>query len=766
MGLSRSNSPTTTQVKLLVSPASGRIPWSLLSWLILGSGAVVLVAVILSGARLIIDPYSPNWLKTAFPGLVNSFEAAPQTANEIRAEMRSQGLTSGLPIAWPNVDEPTAWFYPVLDKDNKAIKELWVYRVQGDQLQRVEQISIRPMKESFITNPLVGTASQVASVDSDATLSSGKLMPSQSADGPWLLLEGQRRYGNTVMRYGQILSYQSHSQRLHRLLNWSSPTDQPPQWQTSETGHQLVIDQTVGLRPSFLLYQLVPNNPPQLQEISLYRSVYDSDQGSDLSPSSSDLSPSSSDLLSPSLYDKALKLAQGAVWSHSLQMMQSAKIALEPDWSSAAQTQLDLIELHAKHTKAQTEQTFSSQQQHILAYLMDGQWDKALTTLEDNPAIYESTLKRLEYEFDSLWRGVSTHLQVHPRDQATQIWGALLVTARQSPEAGQAWLKKKTRSKQLLERLQAVGKTQSLIAAIEVEPSKASSDSPTANVSSAANVSNAVGSLPSTTTTGRYLSLVGQAQSMATSGEGWLRSQTLPTPVPGQTWYQINVQLLQDSSGWGLPPVSITAANFWAETRSLRRQVQLFRGNQPVGGITVHGIKATGSDITLLAIGPEIEGLALVTTGNSLRWLNTLPWQTAPMPAIFTAANPVSTNNESVTADQSLATAGLDPLIPQEISQHLGLSSEQMTQLYPHLHYASLNLVGDGATEHLFTISHGLPSELALTPGKTIIFSNTGEILYSDIRQEQSLVALTDGGSGQSTMLLVEQPGRYDLIGL
>ncbi|MEM9486125.1 MAG: hypothetical protein AAGA83_20810, partial [Cyanobacteria bacterium P01_F01_bin.116] len=403
MGLSKSN-PPTPQVKLLVSSTTGRVPWSLLSWLALGSGAVFLMSVIFSGARLIVDPYSPNWLKTAFPGLVNSFEAAPQTTAEIHAEMRSQEIISGPAIAWPKVDEPKAWFYPILSKDNKSIQALWVYRVRGDQLQRVDQVSIRPMKESFITTPLVGTASQVASVDSDATLTSVKLMPSQSKAAPWLVLEGRRRYGNTVMRYGQILSYQPHSQRLHRLLNWSSPVA-PPQWQTGQpAGQQLVIDQTVGLRPSFLLYQLVPNNPPQLQEISLYRSVYDAD-------------------LSTSLYDKALKLAQGNVWSHSLQMIQSAKNTLAQDWSPAAQAQLDLIELHSKHTKAQTEQNLSSQQQHILAYLIDGQWDNALTTLEAHPAIYDSTLKRLEREFDALWRGVTTHLQVHPNDQATQIWG-------------------------------------------------------------------------------------------------------------------------------------------------------------------------------------------------------------------------------------------------------------------------------------------------------------------------------------------------------
>ncbi|NEZ62246.1 hypothetical protein D0962_05550 [Leptolyngbyaceae cyanobacterium CCMR0082] len=735
MGLSKSN-PPTAQVKLLVSPTTGRIPWSLLSWLALGSGGALLVAMILSGAKLIVDPYSPNWLKTAFPGLVNTFEAAPQTADEIQAEMRAQNITHGQPIAWPRADQPKAWFYPILNSDDKTIQELWVYRVQNDQLQRVEQVKIRPMKESFITTPLVGTASQVASVDSDASLSSVQPMAGKAANEPWLLLEGQRRYGNTVMRYGQILSYQSHAQRLHRLLNWSSPAGQPPQWKNGDTGKQLIVDQTVGLRPSFLLYQLVPNDPPRLQEVSLYRSVYEQD-------------------LSTSLYDKALKLAQGSVWSHSLQMMESAKATLGHDWSAEAQAQLDLIQLHATRTKAQTDQTLSSQQQHILAYLIDGQWDKALSTLENNPAIYGPTLKRLERDFDALWRGVTTHLQVHPKDVTTQIWGALLVTSRQSPEAGEEWLQKKTRSKATLERLQALGgqKFAENIALI--------------NGYSDTNTSTA--SLPATNEPGRYTSLIGQATAVGAPGHGWLRSQTLPTLAPGQSWYHINVQLLQDNTGWGRPPVAITATNMWAESVAIRRQLQLFSGNRHVAGVTVHGVQTTGSRLTFLASGPKINGSTLVTTPNSLQWLTTLPWQTAPTPPVESRN---ATNESSVDDAESTQFPQTDfhqtdtlTLMAEAISRQLGLTFEQTAQLYPHLQYIRMDLMGDRTAEHIFTMGPGVPSELGLFPGKVMILSDNGKLLYSDVGQQRSLLAITGKTINKPATLLVEQAGRYDLIG-
>lgn len=731
MGLSKSN-PSVTPVKLLFSRPSGRrIPWQLLSWLALGSGTALLIAVIISGARLIVDPYGPNWLKTTFPGLTNSFEAVPQTADEIKADIRSQGLISGAPIAWPETSQPKAWFYPILGTDGRSIQQLWVYRIQGNRLQRVEQVAVRSLKESFITTPLVGTASQVASVDSDATLSSVSLMTGSSAARPWLLLEGQKRYGNTVMRYGQILNYQPDTYRLHRLLNWSSSTGQRPQWQHSR---QLVIDQTVGLRPSFLLYRLVPSDPPKLQEISLYSTVYEPDDQT-------------------SLYDKALKLAQGAVWSHSLQMMQSAKEALGPDWSPEAETQLALIRLHAERTKAQTKQTWSHPQQHILAYLIDGQWAQALSTLENEPTLYDTVLKRIERDFDALWRGVTTHLQVHPKDAHAQLWGALLVTARQSPEIGEDWLTEKTPTKQTLERWQALNPDASEPVELAVADS---SDQDSA--------------APATTLRkGQYVGLVGQAKAIGRPGNGWLRSQTLPAPVPGQTWYQIEAQLIQNSTGWGRP-TSIDAANFWAESLSLRRQVQLFHNNQPTAGMTIHGVKAHGSGITLLAVGPQVEGTALAATANSLQWLSSLAWQPPPMPT--EPAIEAQTTDAQITEAQTpeaQTTADIvqpETQIAETIGQQLGLTSEQTLQIYPHLHHARLDLIGGTNREHLITIGQNPLPDVNLPSGKTMIFSAAGELLYSDIDQQQSLLALIAKDTEQPAALLIEQSGRYTLTGL
>ncbi|MEM6253957.1 MAG: hypothetical protein AAF821_13645 [Cyanobacteria bacterium P01_D01_bin.156] len=727
MGLSKSN-PPNAQVKLLVSP-TGRMPWSWISWFTIAGGSVLLVAVILSGAKLIVDPYSPNWLKQVFPSLTTSFEAPPQTIDEIQAELRSQNLTTASPLAWPNPTKPTAWFYPLLD-DDQAIRELWVYRVRGQQLQRMDQVTIRPMRESFVTTPLVGTAAQVTSIDSDANVSSVSLIPGVSTTVPWLLLEGQRRYGNTVMRYGQILSYQTSAHRLHQVLKWSSPVEQPLQWYRDQTASLFVIDQTVGLRPNFLVHQLVPNDPPQLKELSVYRSAYDTE-------------------LETSLYTKALQLAQGAVWSHSLQMMESAKVALAERWLPEAEFQLRLIRFHALQTKAQTEQTWSNQQQHIWTYLIDGQWEDALARLESHPEIYQSILNHLEKDFEPLWRQVTIHLQVHPKDSAAQIWGALLVTARQTSEAGADWLKERPHTQKTLERLQAVGQSQ--ISVADVLPPQAPKATVAVEEVSAG--------------TGRYLSLVGEATAVAAVGDGWLRSQTLPTPVPGQTWYHIQIHQLQDPSGWQTPLRGTTAANFWAESLSLRRQLQLFKGNQPIGSLAIHGVKENGTQLTLLGIGPKVEGLPLLTTvGNDWQWMALLPWRWLPTPNLSTTIS--SSNGSDNVNHQEVAQSSSEALMLEALGNHLALTPEQTMQLFSHLLYASRDLVGDSAEEHLFSIGNDVPQELNLTSGKTLILSSTGDLLYSDVNQTQSLLGFTSKSPNQSAVLLIQDASRYQLIGL
>jgi hypothetical protein len=96
----------------------------------------------------------------------------------------------------------------------------------------------------------------------------------------------------------------------------------------------------------------------------------------------------------------------------------------------------------------------------------------------------------------------------------------------------------------------------------------------------------------------------------------------------------------------------------------------------------------------------------------------------------------------------------------------LDLDSEQTGQLYPYLQYARVDLVGDLSKEHIVSIGSELPPELVLTSGKTMIFSNTGNLLYSDVGTQQSLLALTEKSPEQPVTLVVEQAGRYQLLDL
>ncbi|MEM9164541.1 MAG: hypothetical protein AAGC54_15940, partial [Cyanobacteria bacterium P01_F01_bin.4] len=448
------NQSSASKVRLWVQPSrTQKLAWRFGTLLGLGTTATLAGFVIWSGVRLIIDPYSPNWLTTVVPALGNPEKTPLRTMAEIKADLPT-GLTAGEPVLWkssktgsqPNrpADASAAdWLVPIFQTQQRCrggaqaltptggcatIVELQVYRPQGGshdetRFKLVNQIAVRGPQESFVTSPLIGTAAEVAGVVHAAALTTVKLLDHPlDPQQPWISLEGTRKVGTLRVRYGQLVHYAPRSGQLTPLLAWTSGAGKQPFFQAlDEDGpDELMIDQTVGLEPRLQAYQVIANRPPQLKEISLRRTVF-------------------KDPPATSLYDKALQLANSGGWSHALPIMQSAKKALGDDWSPAAEAQLKLIGAHAQLTQAQADRTWSSQRQQLLADLIDGRWEAALKQTEASPATYAELLTLLKTHFPRLWPRVEAHLKAHPRDEAVQMWGAILLTARQTPDAGKDW---------------------------------------------------------------------------------------------------------------------------------------------------------------------------------------------------------------------------------------------------------------------------------------------------------------------------------------
>lgn len=522
-------------VKLMVQPAKSTLLSRIAVWLLIAGTAVLVGSVVISGIRLIVDPYSENWLKSAFPTL-GPTEAAPvQSLAAIEAEVQAQGLTLGRAVRWPVNNNRTDWIFPVLKRPNSCSLSqtrcattvaLRVYRpdvgLNGETLFRlVNEINVQGPEESFVTTPLLGTASQVASVDRPAAIADLTLFETPYDDRPWLMLEGRQTFGTTDIRYGQIFYYNPRAATVSTVLSWTSPTNKTPYFKELDgTGQpEVVVDQTVGLEPKLQGYVFIENDPPQLREISLLTSTY-------------------AEPPATSTYEKALQLARSGVWSHALQMMESARATLGKDWTPAAEAQLNLISAHAQVAHEQTERNWSSRRQQMLAYLIDGQWERALSNLEDKPITYQRLLDQLKPDFSRLWRRVQAHLDIHPTDEAAQVWGALLVTARQNPEAAEDWIKEQARPKLSYERFE------NLLILTKGGPSVlddiALGDVPTGEaIEVAAPIA------------ARYPRLIGQVQVVTDPGDNWQQFANAPLDTTvDQTWYQVRVQMVGDHRGW------------------------------------------------------------------------------------------------------------------------------------------------------------------------------------------------------------------------
>ena len=700
------------QVKLLVRPAAtyGWL-WTLLSWLALGGGVILTLAIVVSGARLVVDPDGSSWLKTLLPQLGQAATAAPQSLDEIRQEMGSEGLVADTPLPWPDSVRPEVWLFPGLSAETRTIQTIWVYKPHGSRFQQIDRVTIPTLQESFVTAPLIGTASQVTAVDTTVPVARIQRL---SGDFPWLLLSGQQRYGSTILRYGQVLGYRPRERRLTVLLRWSSPAGLSPQWLPGT--QYLMVDQTVGLRPKLQLYRTLPGSLPRLEEVSFYGSVYGTAGQS-------------------SLYDKALRLATGEVWFHSLQMMESAKAALGAQWNDGAQAQLELIRLHSQRSKAQAERHWSNQQQQILAYLVAGRWDSAWSVLEKNPALYAGLLQHLEQDFDALWRSTQVHLQIHSQDTSALTWAALLVASRQSTQAAADWLKQRSDGGTALDRFQSLVRAQ-----------QKKSPQSLANSESAENSRRTTSSVAQP-----YQQLLGWAEAVDSPGTGWMRSHASSAVPQGQRWYLVEVQQLADGSTWQAPVLEPSA--FWSRSQPLRNRLRLQTGH----ALVIHDVRAQGGRLQLLASGPQIERQPAAVFSGTAKSLSALAWQSASgMPPAHASGAAASAKN-----------------LQAALLTQLGLAPEQWLQLAPYLQYASSDITGDGETEHLYRLTAGtaLPSELAASLAiaqpaldKTVILDTAGAFIYGDFKSPET--ALTAVVPGPSTILMQTYQGRQRLLWL
>ncbi|MGL5060667.1 MAG: hypothetical protein ACRC62_11870 [Microcoleus sp.] len=416
---------------------------------ILCSCAALMGGGALLAYQLIVDPNSNKLISQFVPGwsrLPLGTRDSIQTLDRIKADLRKLGFTAGDPLPLPvyksGDDAIVDMLLPVMVEKTvnaatscknpcRQIVELRVYKqvqVPGRDaenerhFQLASSVNVEGPAESFA----------IASLDDADDRGSNQPLPltelrrfdgKAPTSGVWFNVSGKLVRGDKKIPYGQVVRYNPSQNHLISLLDWVSVAGQPPNWQQIVQGSnpQLAIDQTVGLEPQFIIYQVgsrkfVPN-PVQLTAISLEEFAFNDET-----------------------YKNGLRLAKSGLWSPGLNVMRAAKAKAGVNWPTVAQAQLDTIEFHAKITRAQALASWASPGQQVLAQLIDGRWKDALLVFEADLSNSYEISKTLKNDGRRLLNRVDAALRVSPNDADVKAWGTLIVASQDGTREGMNWL--------------------------------------------------------------------------------------------------------------------------------------------------------------------------------------------------------------------------------------------------------------------------------------------------------------------------------------
>ncbi len=737
----------------------GMSSWSAIVIIVLAAGGLASAGWL--GGQLIVDPqtllwvnrYLPDWIPIPVTGL-----KPPQTMAAIQKELTQAGRILGEPIQLGKnisfLDHKTTVsdvLLPVLAQRSNCqsnceqIVQLRVYQtIPGAQreptFQLLDQQAIVGPDETFVLTPLINTGDEnQGSTRSLPLMTLNRFEGKVPTQGIWLNLSGRWLRGDGTIAYGQVLHYNPSRFHLHQMLEWSSPVGQEPVWQEMFGGGspELVLDQTVGMEPQFQIYQIKPRNflpsPLQLESLSLLEPAIDDHA-----------------------YKQGLVLARSGLWSTGLQWLESVR-SKKGRWSAAAQAQQELIQLHAQATQTQANKSWASPGQQVLANLVDGRWRRALTVFTASAENSVETAAVLKADFGRLQNRVDAALRVSPTQADVRSWGALLIAAQQGSNAAIAWLKKQPKM---------TSQERSRITALiqRLEPPAAED---TAAIT-----------FPS-------VQIVGVAETLTKiNAATWLKPKQAEALKLGeqQVWYRVQVAGFQDGKRWRLAnagldlPANAPVDRLWkllglAADPPLSIVVWLPDGEQQVASASIKAVRVNDGKLELLAAGDLAP--AITKAGNTHRPLaftdSALQWQT---PETMPLADLVQQQPEWAV--------DIMPILARELKRTGLLASGTAST------WDALEPLGFGTLSvQLATLTGGKLPDIILTVDsealtgsterkapkqrvrpRTLIFSATGKLLYSECSTEADLtyLAIASLGSSSDNAIVASGTSNYSLL--
>lgn len=790
--------PTSRQVKgkNLLKPQQ---PKSRLKRFLVTLGAIAALimagGVLAGGIRLalliMIDPNAIVWLNQFLPEWTRipiANASLPQTLTAIENEVRKDGLIPGEPqFLDSDLLLPILGSQPNCQTECDHIVELRVYQPaqatgRDKSYYLVNQLTITGPEEYFVFSPPADT--KVDDAGSSRTLPLTTLTPLDNnapSQGFWFNLSGQRLSGDTPTTYGQIIHYNPDQMHLSVMLQWTTAEQSQPYWQqvTGSSTPELVVNQTIGMEPHFKVYQIQPRqfvpDPIYLEEITLTQPAIDTQT-----------------------YRNALILARNGLWSGALQQLQSQK---KKKWSTAAQAQMDTIQLHAQVTKSQAEGSWVSPSQQIFAQLLDGRWADALKVFESaaDGAPVQEVAALLKADSGTLWNRVDAALTVNPKDNQVKAWGALILTAQQGRAKAIAWLNQlssdKTNKSDKSDKADKTNKPD--------QPEQ--SELPANQAWIKVLLDHLEGTAPVVPASYRSSQIVGTAQVVnKVNPTDWLQpedkrnsSTNLTSSSPqsstlqkdtSQVWYQIQVAAFNDGQRWlQIPFAKLSLAKIapgkqlWTllgldSNPQILITVWTSEGQQESTSATIKAVSYKGNVIQLLAVGDAIatsptsgtssNSHALAYTETSLRWLD-----------------PVTMTLSDLNQSQPQWTSAILPNLRRELLKSSQFkandipSEAALLNKMGQLLIRPVDLTGNNQPEAVVTLYEDLSKGASKSNAaqlvedskrykrRTLIFSETGDLLYSELSKDAnaSLIAIADLGDGGSAALVLSGKSNYSL---
>lgn len=397
----------------------------ILFWIIIGAAGLVAFSL-WTGLWMMIEPDSIVWINQYLPtsSQISPVQKnPPQTLEAIKAELNQKGFQAGEIVTLaPDILLPVIKTIPECQTNCQRISELRLYQTLANNIfapgakslyQMKRQLAISDLEEAFVIAPLVSAGVSPPGTTKPQPFNSLFIDPQAPKQGIWLHLTGRR---DNIL-YGQVIHYNPQQSYLSVMAEWTSPNGKLASWRQVQGNPlpELIIDRSVGLEPFFRIYQIKSRqfvlDPLWLVEVNLNKAA-----------------------IELPAYQNALVLARQGLWSDSLKILQALKD--NSPWSEEAQTQLELIQLHANITAAQAKTGWANPSQAILAQLLDGRWGKALDLLEtiDNPTQMQEVVNLLKKDRGQLGERVRVALQFNSQETNARLWGALITSTKEGKE--------------------------------------------------------------------------------------------------------------------------------------------------------------------------------------------------------------------------------------------------------------------------------------------------------------------------------------------